>query len=270
MGIDTIARKVIPGPIRRRAGAWSLHQVSRSMRLLGPYVRLVHGYSTENLIITAEKAEYEYCGHRIAAPRDGTGSFFEVFYENVYDHLFGPKAGDAVIDVGAYVGMWTVRAALNVGEKGRVIAIEPDAANLWWLRDNVAKIPTVTVLPYLASDHDGKEMLYLSSTSSCHSTIFKQARCVETECHTIDWITYKQQIGKVGFIKIDAEGAELKVLEGAQRILRGGTKLAIAIYRDLPDGTPGYPDIAAFLEKLGYIVVMETGLRRYLYAQKAD
>ena len=237
------------------------------MVTLGPYIKLLHGYSPEHLTVGDGYTEYEYQGRKIKSPPDGTGSFFEVFHEHVYDQWVTPVKGDVVFDVGAYVGMWSVRAAVAVGEKGRVFAVEPSPENQRWLNDNVTGLP-VTVLPYLASNRSGTETLYMAKQGSCNSTVLKNGQAVEMECHNIDWIAWKYQIDAVDFIKIDAEGAELKVLEGAWRILRRGTKLAIASYHDLPDGTPEYPQIVKFLARLGYEIETESGLRRYIYARK--
>ncbi len=212
MKLDSIARKVIPGPIRSAMGRWSLNTVSRSSLLLGPYIRLVHGYSMKGLTVGAGANTYEYKGRKVRAPQDGTGSFFEVFYENVYDSDYNLKPGDVVLDIGAYVGMWSVKAAVNVGTTGKVFAMEPDATNRRWLQENVTGLP-VTIVPCAVSNHDGKDRLYLAPTSSCHSLIIKQGQEVEIDCHTVDWITWKYRLGRVIYMKIDAEGAEYELLE---------------------------------------------------------
>jgi hypothetical protein len=46
--------------------------------------------------------------------------------------------GDVVIDVGANIGCFTILASRAVGPAGRVIAIEPDAANFSQLVHNIA------------------------------------------------------------------------------------------------------------------------------------
>src|SRR5262245_36198270 len=47
------------------------------------------------------------------------------------------KEGDVFIDVGANIGWFTVHAAKLVGEKGQVIAFEPEPSNLAMLERNV-------------------------------------------------------------------------------------------------------------------------------------
>ena len=40
-----------------------------------------------------------------------------------------PNAGDVVLDIGAFVGWHSIRAARIVGRSGRVISLEPDPIN---------------------------------------------------------------------------------------------------------------------------------------------
>ncbi len=269
MRIDNLLRRVLPPKIRVVLGCWSLNIACHSMLLLRPYVRILHGYRIYNMRLVDGHTEYLYHGRIIKSPSDGTGSFFEVFYDKVYDSVMTPQVGDTVIDVGAYVGMWTVRAACAVGGTGRVIAVEPLESNRLFLRENVVGLP-VTVLPWVVSDMDGVEILYISKATTCHSTVAKQVESVSLPCRTIDTIVSEQKLGKVDFIKIDAEGAELKVLVGAVETLRNNdVKLSIASYHKLPEGVAEAPVLIDFLEKQGYKVKTESGLRGYIYAEKA-
>lgn len=116
---------------------------------------------------------------------------------------------------------------------------------------------------------DGIEILYISKATTCHSTVAKQSQSIRMPCRTIDTIVSDEKLPKVDFIKIDAEGAELKVLMGAVKTLRDNDlKLSIASYHKLPEGVAEAPELINFLEQQGYKVETESGLRRYLYAHK--
>jgi tRNA A58 N-methylase Trm61 len=58
-------------------------------------------------------------------------------YEPDIQKVFKPKPGEIVIDVGAHIGYYTLKAARAVGTKGKVIAIEPNPENFHLLRNNV-------------------------------------------------------------------------------------------------------------------------------------
>ena len=258
MMLADLARKAIPYKWRNYIGCQSLNIASHSSRLLRLYLSLVYNKKV-NIKVHKDYNEFEYSGRSIKYPADGTGSILEIFYDHVYDKVYSPKLNDTVIDVGAYAGMWTVRAALQVGEKGQVIAIEPIISNCNFLEHNTKGLP-VKLLRCVASDKDGTEYLYLSDKTSTPSTVIRQKYFIKVEAKAIDTIA-----SKVDFIKIDAEGAELKVLEGAVKTLKqNDVKLSIASYSQLNEEDL----IAKFLYGLGYKVTVEKGLRSYIYAEK--
>ena len=61
----------------------------------------------------------------------------EIFINKVYKRFYKLKEGDIVVDVGANVGMFTVKASLSVGDKGKVVSIEPIEENFELLKRNV-------------------------------------------------------------------------------------------------------------------------------------
>src|SRR5215203_1442162 len=63
----------------------------------------------------------------------------EIWYENTYriGEFYTPKAGDLVLDVGAHIGLFTLRI-LDAEPMCRVIAIEPSRENFSCLESNVA------------------------------------------------------------------------------------------------------------------------------------
>ncbi|MDO8751923.1 MAG: FkbM family methyltransferase [Dehalococcoidia bacterium] len=241
----------------------------RNTIALRAYVRLLHGYSANELQVSRKSVEYSYNRRVVRCPPEGAGSFLEVFKNGVYDTAFSPRPGDVCVDVGAYVGMWSVRAALAVGDSGRVIAIEPDAGSTRWLLENVKGLH-VTVLPWIASDKDGTESLSLAHSPASRSTMLRRRRSTVLPCRTLDTILRYLRQNRVDFIKLDAEGAEMKVLLGAGETLRGnpGLRLVVASYRDLPGTVPGADEIASYLWSLGYAVHIREGLRRYVHAEK--
>lgn len=67
------------------------------------------------------------------------------------------RSGDVVVDIGANIGYFTLLAASLVGSTGRVIAVEPDPANLALLRANLWAngVTNATVLPMAAAERQG-------------------------------------------------------------------------------------------------------------------
>jgi ubiquinone/menaquinone biosynthesis C-methylase UbiE len=62
------------------------------------------------------------------------GLRFPNLYEPKLSKLFKPKKGEVVVDVGSYKGYYTLKAARAVGITGKVISIEADTQNFYYLK----------------------------------------------------------------------------------------------------------------------------------------
>jgi len=124
------------------------------------------------------------------------------------------RPGDVAIDVGANVGALTVPMAKLVGEGGLIYAFEASEANLKLLRRNVDQNglgAVVNVQPWAASDKIG--VLNVDKQSALHAYCRPDINEGEFEvaCITIDSLN----LSKLKLIKIDVDGHELQVLNGA-------------------------------------------------------
>ncbi|MDB9406044.1 FkbM family methyltransferase [Microcystis sp. CS-574] len=132
-----------------------------------------------------------------------------------------------VIDVGANVGVYTFSAAQRVGETGKVIAIEPFKACVNCLQETsrINQLPWVKIYEAAASDHCGSAKLSLHNASELNEVIsdnspnYDLANTVTIQCLTLDSLIETENLTRVDWLKIDAEGHEIKVLQGAERLL---------------------------------------------------
>ena len=146
---------------------------------------------------------------------------WEPFETSVFLGLLRP--GDTVADVGANLGYYTVLAAQAVGPGGTVHAIEPDPANLALLRENVAlnRLGNVQVHPVAASDHAGEAQLHLDAVNRGDHRLYAsngEVRAAVTVLTTaLDGLL--PEAVRLRLIKIDAQGSELAIFRGMQRLL---------------------------------------------------
>lgn len=146
-----------------------------------------------------------------------------------------------VIDVGANVGFYTVLFAKKIRRK--VLAVEPTADALRRLRRNVALndvAEKVEIFEGAASNRtgtadikviEGKEE-YSSLGEMEHPSIADEAWVSEkVACATLDELAERRSMSP-GFLKIDVEGAEHLVLEGAQNILRSERPIILSELSD--------------------------------------
>ncbi|MDP2726055.1 MAG: FkbM family methyltransferase [Dehalococcoidia bacterium] len=201
-----------------------------------------------------------YRGTTLALPPEEFPIFREVFVHSMYDRAHRVDRDNVVIDVGAHIGTFSVRAAKAAGENGTVVAVEPGPDQVAVLSENVRLngLTNVVVVPRAAGSRPGTGKLFLTDRLCTYSTINATDRAVDIRVDTLDSIVRELELPRVDFIKIDAEGAELDVLVGAKSVLsQPGVKLCIAAYHKLPDGTPQLAGILSYLESLGASVVVD-------------
>lgn len=162
--------------------------------------------------------------------------------------------GSIFIDVGAHMGRFTLLGARSVGNDGLVLSLEPDQRVFRQLVENVGlnKFQNVTALPVAAFKDNCLVSFKLSNTSGWSSLTDMHKDSIFNEVHIpafkLDTIIESLKIESVDLIKIDVEGAEDKVLEGATKILdEYEPKLLIEIH-----GSEPWSKCERILEDHGY------------------
>lgn len=166
------------------------------------------------------------------------------------------KKGDIFFDVGANVGYYTVLGSRLVGTSGLVVAFEPSARNLAHLYNHIEinKLENVRLIASACSDEislaafsagPNTAMGHLTEPGSNGDTPAKNLMLVPTV--TLDAVT--ERLGVVpDVLKIDVEGAELAVLNGAQmKVLPAKPKIFLSLH-----SKQLRTDCLNFLKKFGY------------------
>ena len=125
-----------------------------------------------------------------------------------------------MIDVGANIGFFTVRFAAWVGSGGCVIAIEPEAENLGALRQRIEKHGIenrVRIVPAVVINTRGTAHLKVNPDHPGDHSVAETG--VEVAAVTIDDLVRDENVRTLSLIKIDVQGAEMLVLEGARETL---------------------------------------------------
>ena len=132
------------------------------------------------------------------------------------------REGDIVIDVGAHIGVFT-RKPLQLGAE-QVVAIEPYPQNVECLRRNFAKeieSGRVVVVASGAWNEKATLALHIGDSSAWNSFVHPMgADRLDVLVRSIDDILAELGLPSIDFIKIDVEGAEVEVVQGAAQILQ--------------------------------------------------
>jgi FkbM family methyltransferase len=128
-------------------------------------------------------------------------------------------AGSCVIDVGANIGFFTLQFAQRVGHNGRVIALEPEAHNFRQLEQQVRSAgltARVTLLEAVAAAQAGESHLQLDPYHPANHKISDKG--VAVKAVTLNDLALAQPL-PVALVKIDVQGAEMQVLDGALELI---------------------------------------------------
>lgn len=142
------------------------------------------------------------------------------------------EEGDTFVDVGAHVGYYSSLAASLVGEEGRVIAIEPTPRTFASLYKNLSKIKQATAINAALGDRlsnvdfvdYGPRYSAFNSITERTGDDFKKknsaSQHITVPLYTLDAVLALFPSVPT-LIKIDAEGAESMILQGATKTLNG-------------------------------------------------
>jgi FkbM family methyltransferase len=186
----------------------------------------------------------------------GEGDWFEAEMEFWRTQV---QPGMVVIDVGANVGVYSLSAAVRVGAEGRVLAIEPFPACVHCLEQTrqVNQLPWLEICEGAASNHDGEIYLSLHGASELNEVVasatqeFIDAGSVKiVPCFSLDSLCDRYQLNRVDFLKIDAEGHEVEVLQGSVGLLRQFRP--VVLYENIGGSQTNNLLASEFLQSQGY------------------
>ena len=180
------------------------------------------------------------------------GVILEVFKRLEYEKVEHPRLGQVVVDAGAGIGSFTVKASLEVGNSGFVYAFEPEPQNFHLLQKNTENLSNVRIYNQALWSSSGVRPFHVRSDHWAGHSLYRYGlvkEVINIETVALDKVVTKE----VDFLKVDVEKAELQLLKGAKRIL-AKSKPFIAL--EIHDSKL-FPEISDFLKSFGYKILGE-------------
>jgi len=230
--------------IRKTFKNWWIHYFPRDGE------RIFYTRSGDKFYVRCQTRESE---------RSDLSAIVETYLDKQYTKEFDIGKYDVVVDIGAYIGDFTVYAAKKA-VNGRVYAFEPHPENFKQLNKNISLNNLKNVYAYEEgiSGSKGIQYLYLQNQFSAHTTSPEIAKfkkhlnkgSIAIKVRTIEGVFKDFNLQKINFLKIDCEGGEYEILfntnkntfEKIERIAMEVHSHPIYKFKDMID----------FLNKVGY------------------
>jgi FkbM family methyltransferase len=163
----------------------------------------------------------------------GAGSFtFESGEPEVIQYVkskINSPEGIVIFDVGANVGSYASLLERKFGKGAIIHSFEPSAATFAKLTANVGTHDNIILHNFGLGDKEARTTLYTDSDESGLASLYKRRldhfnifmnKTEAVSIRALDSFCESENIKHIHFLKLDVEGNEIKVLHGAQRMLK--------------------------------------------------
>ncbi len=162
-----------------------------------------------------------------------------------------------IIDVGAYIGDWT-RMCQRLFPYARVLMIEPQDRFREVLRKMAGADAHLQFSPVLVGQAvQAAVPFYVADTASSIFRESEKSACATASVPmtTIDEVTAGTEFRTAEFMKLDVQGAELLVLEGASQTLQSIEAVLMEVnLLEIYSGVPLFDQTVAFMAGRGFRV----------------
>ena len=133
------------------------------------------------------------------------------------------RSGDVFYDIGSNTGLFALDMAKSISDL-TVFAFEPQPSLAKHIRRSIEEngFERVKLLEVLLGKEEGESSLFLTSHSIHASVIPREEhfREIRRPLRSLDGLVAAGEIAPPDVIKIDVEGSEMRVFEGAETILK--------------------------------------------------
>lgn len=185
-------------------------------------------------------------------------SHLEKEEKNIVSRILRKIAPQVVWDIGANIGTWSLFFSSICGESTEIRCFEPDPQNVRFLEMNRKEnhLPNWIIRPLALSNREGAATFFADPVCGATGTLEHDRDFIGTQYHA-EMVAIEAKTTTVDaeivsgarppqFMKIDVEGHELEVLNGARNTLRFHRPSLIF------ETTPNNAEISAFFKELDY------------------
>lgn len=133
-----------------------------------------------------------------------------------YLRYWKPMEDDIILDIGSYVGIFSIYCSKAMNNTGKIYAFEPNPTNYKQLLKNIKLNRCTNIVPIKKGIWDKEEEIEFSDNDSS-STIFCNIKDLKMQATTID--KFCKDFKRLDYIKMDIQGADIEALKGGKETI---------------------------------------------------
>lgn len=159
----------------------------------------------------------------------------EFMLQEAIMRLAAEAPSPVIFDIGANVGKYSAgllekASSAGIVEKLELYSFEPNPKCVEAIKARIAPIPNskaCKVIEKIVTDAPGRASFYIAGETGGTSSLSAESQAVqgkkiEAECVTFDGFCQQNEITDVLFVKVDTEGNDMRVIQGAAEMLKSG------------------------------------------------
>lgn len=193
--------------------------------------------------------------------------FMPQFFDAYERNLMRARLSEAstFVDIGANAGIYSLTAAVLVGDSGRVLAIEPNPKVLARLQFNAALNGfdgRIVYAPYAVAEKEGSFDLTLDDSNLGGSSLVidRGGARITVTCRPLLDIVNESGLSRIDMLKADIEGAEDQALIPFLDLAPPHLYPRVIILENAKDGWQR--DLPGALRKAGYLLLKTTRMNQ--------
>ena len=228
-------------------------------QIIFPFFYLRHQGKVETVVNMDEGASFN-----VRVNTSDILVIWEIWRAKIYDDpRFPIKEDDIVVDIGAHIGGFSIRAA-KLAHFGRVYAYEASSKNYDLLKRNsqLCRVNNITSYNKAVSDTRGELKFYQPGHNGALGSLIQDTDSPMeiVESVTLPDIISENNIDTIDLLKIDAEGAEYNILLNSPDTALAKVRRIILEYHEFDNDPRDHKDIVKLLEAHRFKVVVEAGI----------
>jgi FkbM family methyltransferase len=189
--------------------------------------------SLDSKIHVADSARFDYFSSQLLSFPSLADGMLEAS-KDYWFHLYEPRAGDVIVDVGAGLGLDTLLFSRAVGGSGRVIAIEahPDTFRALQKFCQLNRLNNTTCVQVAVVDHERDVYIEAPPGREANTVaLAPTARAViKVDGVSVDEVCRRLRIDRIDLLKMNIEGAERLAIGGMSETIRKTKYVCIACH----------------------------------------